>query len=103
MDVELGNSLVRFSIEVWTTVCQFPISADGFYIFVFGEHPEDLGAVVREEDRLKMTPASIHLERQPSLSSGKARWRQLRKAGQVMCRRLDGYEGAENTWQEGDG
>jgi hypothetical protein len=35
------------------------ISADGFYIFVFGEHPEDLGAVVREEDRLKMTPASI--------------------------------------------
>lgn len=59
MDIELGNSLVRFSIEVWTTVCQFPISADGFYIFVFGEHPEDLGAVVREEDRLKMTPASI--------------------------------------------
>ena len=59
IDIDLGNTLVRFSIEVWTTVCKFPVSADGFMIFLFGEHPEDLGAVVREEDRLKLIPASI--------------------------------------------
>lgn len=28
-------------------------------IFVFGEHPEDLGAVIREEDKLLLIPASI--------------------------------------------
>ena len=60
MDVELGNSLVRFSIRSLDHCLSVSyISADGFYIFVFGEHPEDLCAVVREEDRLKMTPASI--------------------------------------------
>ena len=58
-ELHLGNVLVRFSIRVWYTVCRRPVSCDGFYVFLFGEHPEDLGAVVREEDRLKLSPASI--------------------------------------------
>ena len=36
-----------------------PISCDGFLIFIFGEHSEDLGTVEREEDGLIMFPASI--------------------------------------------
>ena len=28
-------------------------------VFIFGEHPEDLGAVIREEDKMLLRPASI--------------------------------------------
>ena len=36
-----------------------PVSQDGWLVFLFGEHPEDLGVVIREEDGLRMNPASI--------------------------------------------
>eukprot|EP00438_Fugacium_kawagutii_P023532 Skav200887 [mRNA] locus=scaffold1581:40043:56652:+ [translate_table: standard] len=58
-DAELGSLLVRFAIDVWTAVAQCPVSKDGFMVFLFGEHPEDLGLVIREEDGLRMVPASI--------------------------------------------
>ena len=58
-ELELGNELVRFSIQVWETVVLQPLSSDGFPVFLFGEHPEDLGAVVREEDGMVLCPASI--------------------------------------------
>eukprot|EP00435_Cladocopium_sp_Y103_P074476 s164_g49.t1 len=58
-ELHLGNILVKFSIRVWSTVCRCPVSFDGYVIFLFGEHPEDLGAVIREEDRVKLVPASI--------------------------------------------
>eukprot|EP00438_Fugacium_kawagutii_P024076 Skav212939 [mRNA] locus=scaffold374:464240:467185:- [translate_table: standard] len=58
-EAELGSALVRVAIDVWTAVAQVPISSDGYLVFMFGEHPEDLGLVVREEDRLMITPASI--------------------------------------------
>ena len=58
-EIELGNELVRFSIQVWAQVARFPTSKDGYLVFIFGEHPEDLGAVVREEDKVKFVPASI--------------------------------------------
>ena len=45
---------MKFSIRVWSTVCRCPVSFDGYVIFLFGEHPEDLGAVIREEDRVKL-------------------------------------------------
>lgn len=59
MELELGNELVRFSIRIWETVAGNPRSCDGFLIFLFGEHPEDLGRVEREEDGLVLFPASI--------------------------------------------
>jgi hypothetical protein len=59
MERELGNELVRFSIRIWETVAGNPRSFDGFLIFLFGEHPEDLGRVEREEDGLVLFPASI--------------------------------------------
>ena len=59
MELELGNELVRFSIRIWETVAGNPRSFDGFLIFLFGEHPEDLGRVEREEDGLVLFPASI--------------------------------------------
>ena len=55
----MGNKLVRFSIRVWTAVCLHPLTPDGFRVFLLGEHPEDLGGVIRQEDRLFMEPASI--------------------------------------------
>ena len=58
-EVDLGNILVRFSIRVWGAVKSHPKSADGFMVFVFGEHPEDLGVVYREEDAVRLNPASI--------------------------------------------
>eukprot|EP00435_Cladocopium_sp_Y103_P060309 s382_g22.t1 len=59
VELELGNELVRFSIKVWELVVERPFSKDGYLIFLFGEHPEDLGRVEREEDRLVLFPASI--------------------------------------------
>ena len=59
LELELGNELVRFSIRVWETVRLHPVSQDGWLVFLFGEHPEDLGVVIREEDGLRMNPASI--------------------------------------------
>lgn len=35
------------------------ISKQGFRVLIFGEHPEDLGRVVREEDGAVLHPASI--------------------------------------------
>ena len=58
-DLELGNELVRFSIRVWDAVSRHPFAHDGSAVFVFGEHPEDLGVVIREEDHARITPASI--------------------------------------------
>ena len=58
-DLELGNALVRFSIRVWEAVSKHPFSFDGMVVFIFGEHPEDLGVVIREEDRARIIPASI--------------------------------------------
>jgi len=58
-DLELGNALVRFSIRVWEAVSKHLFSFDGMVVFIFGEHPEDLGVVIREEDRARIIPASI--------------------------------------------
>ena len=46
-ELKIGNDLVRFSIRVWVTVNMFPVSADGFLIFLFGE------------DQVLFEPASI--------------------------------------------
>ena len=52
-ELQLGNILVRFTIRVVET-------ALGVYkVFVLVEHPEDLGTVVREEDKAVLKPASI--------------------------------------------
>ena len=59
VELELGNTLVKFSIQVWSLAARTRFSSDGFKIFIFGEHPEDLGAVIREEDKTKLVPASI--------------------------------------------
>ena len=59
LDLELGNILVRFSIQVWTVAARTRVAIDRIKIFIFGEHPEDLGAVFREEDQAKLVPASI--------------------------------------------
>lgn len=58
-DVDLGNTLVKFSLKVWGTLRTCPKSQDGIPVFMFGERPEDLGLVVREEDKLHYVPASI--------------------------------------------
>ena len=58
-ELDLGNELVRFSIEVWAAVDKHPQSVDGLPVFLFGEHPEDLGQVKREEDGMQLNPASI--------------------------------------------
>ena len=57
--LDLGNELVRFALRVWAAAATKCKTQDGIEIFVFGEHPEDLGMVRREEDRLLLRPASI--------------------------------------------
>lgn len=58
--VDLGSSLVRFAIQVWSAAAAKSSRPSEIQaIFVFGEHPEDLGAVIREEDGLLLRPASI--------------------------------------------
>ena len=46
-------------IEVLQVLELHLITFDGYRVLVFGEHPEDLGASWREEDGMKMQPASI--------------------------------------------
>ena len=58
-DAELGNILIHFMIEVLQTLEQHPFTADGSLVLIFGEHPEDLGIIYREEDGMRMHPASI--------------------------------------------
>eukprot|EP00438_Fugacium_kawagutii_P021415 Skav230573 [mRNA] locus=scaffold971:152920:156087:- [translate_table: standard] len=58
-DADLGSTLVKFSLQVWGILKLCPQSWDGLPVFMFGEHPEDLGLVVREEDGLHFQPASI--------------------------------------------
>ena len=58
-DAELGNILVQFLLEVLAVIPKHPINQWGRFILVLGEHPEDLGAMHREEDHAKLVPASI--------------------------------------------
>ncbi len=52
-ELKLGNILVIFTIKVVQTVKEVG------NVFILVEHPEDLGTVVREEDRAVLRPASI--------------------------------------------
>ena len=52
-ELELGNVLVRFTMQVVEAALTIE------RIFVLVEHPEDLGTVVREEDKAVLRPASI--------------------------------------------
>ena len=58
-DADLGNVLIHFMIEVLQALESHPRAEDGSLVLVFGEHPEDLGTIWREEDRMQMHPASI--------------------------------------------
>ena len=54
---ELGTCLVDFTMEVFRVVVE--AEEQGKSVLAFSEHPEDLGAVCREEDGLWMQPASM--------------------------------------------
>ena len=58
-DAEVGNILVVFMLQVLETLEEHPISRAGYLILVFAEHPEDLGIAWREEDHMRIDPASI--------------------------------------------
>lgn len=58
-EADLGTLLVDFTLQVFQTVGRYPRSRQGVRVKTFSEHPEDLGAVCREEDGLWMTPASM--------------------------------------------
>lgn len=51
-ELKLGNVLVIFTIKVVET-------AKKVMVFILVEHPEDLGTVVREEDKAVLRPAAI--------------------------------------------
>ena len=55
-ELKLGNTLVEFTIRVVKAVKEVK---DHLRPFLLVEHPEDLGAVIREEDRAYLFPASI--------------------------------------------
>eukprot|EP00438_Fugacium_kawagutii_P028291 Skav219866 [mRNA] locus=scaffold777:33085:36336:+ [translate_table: standard] len=58
-ELYIGNELVRFTITVLETITQCSIAAGRCWCAFFAEHPEDLGAVWREEDGKELHPASI--------------------------------------------
>ena len=58
-DAELGNVLVLFMLDVLDILEACPISQNGATVLLFAEHPEDLGVGYREEDKMRMDPASI--------------------------------------------
>ena len=58
-DADLGNILIVFMLDVLEALEAHPMSAAGSLVLLFGEHPEDLGVITREEDGMVMEPASI--------------------------------------------
>ena len=58
-DADLGNVLIIFMLDVLEALEQHPVSSGGYIIAVFAEDPEDLGVAWREEDGMKVDPASI--------------------------------------------
>eukprot|EP00438_Fugacium_kawagutii_P016715 Skav227659 [mRNA] locus=scaffold58:564261:566969:- [translate_table: standard] len=58
-DLQLGNALVRFTIQVIATVITCSIKHCRCWCAFFAEHPEDLGTIWREEDHKELHPASI--------------------------------------------
>ena len=57
-DADLGNTLIKFTLQVLTVLREHPFSQQGHRVLVFGERPEDLGVIWREEDQTQMDPAS---------------------------------------------
>lgn len=55
----LGTCLVDFTLDVFLAISEVKVERSGYAILAFSEHPEDLGAVCREEDGLWMEPASM--------------------------------------------
>lgn len=55
----LGTCLVDFTMDVFQMIVEVKVDRKGQAILVFSEHPEDLGAVCRQEDGLWMEPASM--------------------------------------------
>ena len=55
-EAELGTMLVDYTLEVAEMVATVKVSKKGRF---FSEHPEDLGAVIREEDKWRLVPASM--------------------------------------------
>ena len=58
-EAELGTLLVDYTLEVAEMVGKAHVSRKGLLIRFFSEHPEDLGAVIREEDQWRLVPASM--------------------------------------------
>eukprot|EP00438_Fugacium_kawagutii_P025749 Skav221045 [mRNA] locus=scaffold1448:254439:257677:+ [translate_table: standard] len=59
LDLQLGNELVRFTIEVIKLVVACSRQHRVCWCAFFAEHPEDLGVIWREEDGKELHPASI--------------------------------------------
>ena len=57
-DADLGNVLIQFTLEVLRVLDAHPHAATGEQVRVFGERPEDLGVVWREEDGIGSWPSS---------------------------------------------
>ena len=58
-EAELGTMLVDYTLEVAEMVATVKVSKKGLVIRFFSEHPEHLGAVIREEDKWRLVPASM--------------------------------------------
>lgn len=59
IQIEVGNTLVRFTIQVLLVVDVQSRKIGRAWCAVFAEHPEDLGVIFREEDNKVFYPASI--------------------------------------------
>lgn len=58
-ELSKGSFLVLVLIDFVAVIGSNSISKQGFRVLIFGEHPEDLGRVVREEDGAVLHRASI--------------------------------------------
>ena len=57
--VELGTILVSFMVEVYIAANEAITLRRVSFVWLFSEHPEDLGRVIREEDQAILDPAAI--------------------------------------------
>eukprot|EP00435_Cladocopium_sp_Y103_P025228 s652_g6.t1 len=58
-EAELGNVLVDFTTDVYKAALVCITEGLLPFVYLFSEHPEDLGRVYREEDRAPLDPAAI--------------------------------------------
>ena len=97
-EAELGTMMADYTLEVAEMVATVKVSKKGLVIRFFSEHPEDLGAVIREEDKWRLVPAS-GVERDLATNAGfHSSFQPVLLGGELSEAYPSGQQCLEDSW-----